>query len=42
MPPTKITGMKIAMTATVAVSAANVISWVPSRAARTLPFPISA
>jgi len=37
----KTTGMKIATTARVAASAANVISLVPSRAAWTRPFPIS-
>ena len=36
------TGRKIAITAIVAASAANVISFVPSLAARTLSLPISA
>ena len=42
MPDMKMTGRKMAMTASVAASAANVISFVPSLAACTLPFPISA
>ena len=40
-PSTKTTGRKMAMTATVAASAANWISLVPSEAARFLSFPIS-
>ncbi len=42
MPLMNATGMKIAMTAIVAARAANVISLVPSPAARTRSLPISA
>ena len=42
MPFMKTTGRKMATTASVAASAAKVISRVPSRAARTRSFPISA
>jgi hypothetical protein len=41
-PSMKMIGMKIATTASVAASAAKVISAVPSRAARTRSFPASA